>query len=58
MSVRLFRDFRRAPMISLGRLTTQGYEIVMSAPQQLREHVAAGTRKWAEVVKYSGATVD
>jgi tripartite-type tricarboxylate transporter receptor subunit TctC len=33
------------------RLTAQGYEIVPSTPEKLREHMAMETEKWAKVIK-------
>ena len=33
------------------RLTAQGYEIVPSTPEKLREHMVMETEKWAKVIK-------
>ena len=40
------------------RLTAQGYEIVPSTPEKLREHMAMETEKWAKVIKAANVRAD
>ncbi len=40
------------------RLTSQGNTISVSTPEQLREHMAAETQKWAKVIKAAGVRAE
>jgi tripartite-type tricarboxylate transporter receptor subunit TctC len=40
------------------RLTSMGLEPAGGTPEILSKHLDAEIRKWAEVVKFSGATVE
>ena len=40
------------------RLASQGNKIFVSTPEQLRDHMAAETRKWAEVIKAAGVRAE
>ena len=40
------------------RLASQGNTIAVSTPEQLREHMAAETRKWAQVIKGAGVRAE
>src|SRR5688572_13926718 len=38
------------------RLATLGYEVVLNSPQQMAQLIRAETKKWAKVIRDSGAT--
>ena len=40
------------------QLTSQGADIVGNSPEQFAAWIRAEVRKWAEVVKVSGAKID
>jgi tripartite-type tricarboxylate transporter receptor subunit TctC len=42
----------------VGALSRQGFDVIASTPQEFADWIAAERRKWAEVIRVSGATQD
>ncbi len=40
------------------RLAVQGFEIILSSPEQLREHMGGEFRKWEKVIKVAGVRIE
>ena len=55
-----FRDFIQTLKIPMGieALRSRGARVVPSTPEEFARHIAASTKKWAVVVKASGAKID
>jgi tripartite-type tricarboxylate transporter receptor subunit TctC len=56
MSVEINKVIREPEMAK--RLTSLGYELVGTTPEELAKHLESETVRWGKVVKQSGARLD